>query len=464
MFFCYSENFFDYGVIMKYFWAVILQIVLIALNAIFASAEIAVISMNETRLNALAQKGGKNAKKAKKLTKLTADPARFLSTIQVAITLAGFLGSAFAADLFAEPLAHAICNATAATPKVQGIIEVVCVVVITIILAFFNIVFGELVPKRFAQAHAESVSTGLSGILGVVSVVFRPIVFLLSVSTNGVLKLLGVSPDDKGDAVTEEDILMMAEAGTENGSIEDEENEMIKNIFEFSDLTIGEICTHRKDAAVLFEKDSDEEWDEIICSTNHTYYPVCGDGVDDITGILYTKAYFRIKERTRENIVKNAMLPPVFLYENAPANVVFEKMKKTHDYFAVVIDEYGGMAGIVTIHDLLEAIVGDMDDKGEEADYSIEKVEENVFEINGVAPLDKVEEELGIKLLSDNEIEHETFSGYVCGILVSLPEDGSQFELETEQLYIHVLTVEKQCITKIRVQIKPSALEREDEE
>ncbi len=447
---------------MKYFWAVLLQIVLIALNAVFASAEIAVISMNEPKLNQLAQKGGKNAKKAKRLTKLTSDPARFLSTIQVAITLAGFLGSAFAADLFAEPLAAVIAAALPAIPA--SVIEAVCVVLITLVLAFFNIVFGELVPKRFAMNHAEGVATSMSGILAAVSVLFRPLVFLLSVSTNGVLRLLGVSPEDKGEKVTEEDILLMAEAGTESGSIEDDENALIKNIFEFSDLTIGELCTHRTEVDALFERETDEEWEQTVYATNHTYYPVCGETIDDVKGILFTKAYFRLKERTREKVNKTAVQAPIFLYENAPAKAVFDKMKKTHEYFAVVMDEYGGMAGIVTIHDLLEALVGDMDDKGEEAEYSIEKVGEREWEICGFAPFDEVEEALGVTLISETDAENETFNGYLSGILVSIPDDGAQLDVETEQLKVRILTVEKQCITKTRVTLKESALEKEDEE
>ncbi len=447
---------------MTYFLAVLLQFFLIFLNAIFASAEIAVISMNETKLNQLASKGGKNAKSAKRLTKLTADPAKFLSTIQVAITLAGFLGSAFAADLFAEPLAAVLIQAMPAVPA--GLISALCVILITLILAFFNIVLGELVPKRIAMNHSEGVATKLSGLLVGVSVVFKPLVFLLSASTNGILRLFGISPEDKGEEVTEEDILMMAEAGTESGSIEDEENQLIKNIFQFNDLTIGEICTHRKETNILFERDSDEEWKELIYSTNHTYYPVCGESVDDVTGILYTKAYFRLQDHSRESVLKNAVQPPIFLYENVPANVVFEKMKKTHEYFAVVIDEYGGMAGIVTIHDILETLVGDMDDKGEESEYEIEKKEENLWEITGLAPLEKVEDALGLKLSSEGEIDHETFNGYVCGIIVELPEDGATFEVETDQLSIKVLTVEKQCITKIQVSLKHASEEKSEEE
>ncbi len=455
----------DTGDILFYLLAIVLQIVLISLNAIFASAEIAVVSMNETKLNALAAKGGKNAKKAKRLTRLTSDPARFLSTIQVAITLAGFLGSAFAADMFAQPLTALIMK-TGINASFEQTISTICVVLITLVLAYFNIVLGELVPKRIAMKHAEGVSTALSGILSGVSVVFKPVVSLLSFSTNTVLKMFGISPEDPAEEVTEEEIIMMTDAATESGSIEDEEGQFIKNIFQFSDLPIGEICTHRKDADVLFVNATDEQWEEIIYNTSHTYYPVCGDSIDDVVGILYTKAYFRLKDKSRETVMKEAVQTPVFLYENAPANIVLDKMKKTHEYFAVVTDEYGGMAGIVTIHDLLEAIVGDMDEKDEEADYTITKLdgEDDLWEINGIAPLDRVEQALDIILTDENGIAHETLSGYVCGIIVTVPEDGSQFEVKTDLLDIKVLTVEKQCLTKMQVRVHRPEEDSEEED
>ncbi len=454
----------DTGDILFYLLALALQIILISLNAIFASAEIAVVSMNETKLNAIAAKGGKNAKKARRLTHLTSDPARFLSTIQVAITLAGFLGSAFAADMFAQPLTALIMK-TGISTSFEQTISTICVVVITLILAYFNIVLGELVPKRIAMKHAEGVSTALSGILTFVSVAFKPVVVLLSVSTNAVLRMFGISPEDPTEEVTEEEIIMMADAATESGSIEDEEGQFIKNLFQFSDLPIGEICTHRKDANVLFVNATDEQWEEVIYGTNHTYYPICGESVDDVVGILYTKAYFRLKDKSRANVMQNAVQNPVFLYENAPANVVLDKMKKTHEYFAVVTDEYGGMAGIITIHDLLEALVGDMDEKDEESDYTITQLEDDTWEINGIAPLDKVEQALDIILTDDSGIVHETLSGYVCGIIVTLPEDGSQFEVATDLLDIKVLKVEKQCLTKMQVHVnRPVKDDEEDEE
>ncbi len=436
---------------MKYFWAILLQLFLIGLNAVFACAEIAVISMNEAKLNLLSSKGGKNAKKAKKLAKLTADPARFLSTIQVAITLAGFLGSAFAADTFSEPIAGALARATGISPS---ILTPVCVILITLVLAFFNIVFGELVPKRVAMKNGEGVAKALTGLLCGVSVAFKPIVALLSVATNGILKLFGISPDDKGEEVTEDDILMMAEVGAESGNIESGENELIRNIFEFSNLTVGEICTHRKDADILLLSQSEADWTKKIHSTEHTYYPVCGETADDVRGVLYTKAYFRLDDRSQESVLRHAVQQPLFLYENTPANKVFERMKRTHEYFGVVMDEYGGMAGIVTIHDLLEAIVGDMDDKNEGAEYVIEAQGDGVWEVCGLAPFDKVERALGITVNLKEGDDFETFSGYVCSLMDALPEEDTGETLFTPQMEISILKVENHCITKMRIILK----------
>ncbi len=447
---------------MNYFFGILLQIVLIFLNAIFACAEIAVISMGEAKLNALSAKGNRAAKKAKKLKKLTADPARFLSTIQVAITLSGFLGSAFAADMFAEPLVGAIMKTGIGIP--HSVVSAFCVVLITLILAFFNIVLGELVPKRIAMKHAEGVSTKLTGILGFVSVVFKPIVFLLSISTNLVLKIFGISPDDPGETVTEEDIIMMTESGEESGNIESSESELIKNIFEFSDLTIGEICTHRKDVDILYSDDDVAEWEKIINSTEHSYYPLCGNNSDDILGVLRTKTYFRLQDKSRENILANAVNPAVFFYENVAANTVFDKMKKTHNYFAVVVDEYGGMAGIVSIHDILECIVGDMTDADEEEDYKIEKKEDNLWEITGVIPLDKVEEELEVEL-DGEENSSVTFNGYVLNALETFPDEDKETTVENELVRVRVMKIEQQCITKMQVSlVNPDRDEDEDDD
>ncbi|MBQ8885325.1 MAG: HlyC/CorC family transporter [Clostridia bacterium] len=432
------------------FGAIILQIILIFLNAVFASAEIAVISTNETKLSKLAEKGDR---RASKLLKLTEQPARFLSTIQVAITLAGLLGSAFAAENFAGPLVKVLLKT--GIPLSSGALHSICVILITLILAYFNLVFGELVPKRIAMKNAEKMALGMSGMLRGVSVIFAPIVWLLTKSTNGVLRLFGINPEESDEQATEEDIIMMAEAVSEQGLIDTEENEFIKNVLEFKELTVGEICTHRKDTDLLFLSDGQEKWEQKINSTRHTYYPVCDKDVDDVVGLLCTKDYFRLRDRSRESVMKNAVSAPVFVAESMPANTLFYRMKNTREYFTVVVDEYGGMSGIVTLHDLLELLVGDLTDKGEQEEYKITPMGENKWEIVGFAPLEKVEETLGVSFPEEESEEYETFGGYVCGISGTVPEDGSTFSLETELMSVKVQSVVNRCIRKMTVTIHP---------
>ncbi len=439
--------------------ALILQVVLIFFNGVFASAEIAVISANETKMQKMAEKGDR---RAGRIVKLTSQPARFLSTIQVAITLASFLGGAFAADNFAEPLVNAIMSTGISIPR--GVVNSVCVILITLVLAYFNIVFGELIPKQIAMKKSEKMALGLSGILRFVSVVFAPIVWLLTVSANGILRLLGINPNEEQEDVTGEEIMMMAEAGSEKGSIDSEENEFIKNVFEFKELTVGEVCTHRKDTDLLFMDKTDEEWKALINDTRHTYYPVCGKGIDDVRGVLCTKDYFRLEDKSRDNVMKRAVSPAVFVAENTPANTLFYKMKMTREYFAVVVDEYGGMSGIVTLHDLLEQLVGDLTEKDEEAEYTIKPLGENEWEITGLAPIDKVEEALGVKLPEEESENFETFGGYVCGMMGTLPEDGSTFELSTDRMNIRVLSVADRCITRMIVTVLPAKEAEEEKE
>ncbi len=436
--------------------AIILQIVLIYINAVCASAEIAVISTNETKINKMAEKGDK---KAKRLAKLTSEPARFLSTIQVAITLAGFLGSAFAADTFADPLVNVLLNA--GVPISAGILNTICVILITLTLAFINIVFGELVPKRLAMKNAEKKALGISGFLVFISKLFAPIVFVLSKSTNGLLKLLGVSPEQEEEQVTEEEIILMAETGSEQGLIESEENEYIKNIFDFKDQTVIEACTHRKDTILLFLNESDDEWIEKIKNSKHTYFPICGNTIDDVVGVLNTKKYFRLDNTERQNVLKNAVETPMFVNENIPCNEVLLKMKTKREYFAIVVDEYGGMCGIITLQDLIKLIVGDFIEKDETADYEIIKINDTTWEIQGIAPFDEVIKRLELNISLEETDDFETFGGYVIYLKGDIPLDNETFEVTTENFNAKILKVEKKCITKMIVEVIKKEIEEE---
>ncbi len=436
------------------YMSIFLLIILIFLNAIFASAEIAVISMNDARLRKMSSDGDR---RARKLVLLTEQPARFLATIQVAITLAGLLQSAFAADKFADPLVSALTEAGVALSP--GILKNICIVVITLILAYFNLVFGELVPKRIAMKKSEGMALGMSGMLYFVSKAFAPLVWLLTASTNLVLRLFGMNPNEEEEAVTEEEIRMMLAEGNEKGTIPAEENEMILNVFEFNDISVEEICTHRRDTVLLFEEDPSEVWDEIIMENRHTYYPICGEDQDDIIGVLDTKDYFRLADKTREQVMEHAAEKAFFIPEGMKANVLFHRMKQARTYFAVIIDEYGGMSGIITLHDLMEALVGDLNEKEEPMKpQDIECLPEGTWKIQGCADLEEVSAAWNRPLPIDI---YDTFSGYLCGLLGRVPEDGETFIWENEAMKVEVCRVQGHMIQEAVVQLKEQEMRKE---
>ena len=280
---------------------ILLQVFLILLNAVFASAEIAVISINDAKLARMVAEGDK---RAVRLARLTSQPARFLATIQVAITLSGFLGSAFAAENFSDGLVNWLVGLGVGIPAAT--LDAIAVVIITLILSYFTLIFGELVPKRVAMRKAESLALGISGLISAIAKLFAPIVWFLTASTNAVLRLLGIDPNAEEETVSEEEIRMMVDVGTQKGTIDHEEKQFIQNVFEFDDLTAGEIATHRTDLTILWQEESMEEWASTIHNSRHTRYPVCGESADDVVGILNAKDYFRLTDRSRETVMEQA--------------------------------------------------------------------------------------------------------------------------------------------------------------
>lgn len=437
---------------------ILLQVFLIACNAIFACAEIAVIQTKSARLDALSEEGDKRAKKLKKMVE---NPAKFLATIQVAITLSGFLASAFAAENFSVYIVRAFSEEIQA--QYGGIIDTVSVILITIILSYITLIFGELVPKRIAMKNSEKTALALTGFVRFIAVVFAPLVWLLTVSTNGVLRLIGIDPNAEEEEVTEEEIRMMVDAGSEKGAIDVEEKELIQNVFEFDDITAGEIATHRTDISFLWTDDTAEEWEKIIHDNRHTYYPICRESVDNVIGILNAKDYFRLTDRSKKNLMKNAVKPPYLIPETVKADVLFKNMKKTGNRLAIVLDEYGGTSGLVTMTDVIECIVGDFDDGTEEKIIpreNIEKLDDGVWRIDGATPIEDVEEALGFELDDDCD----TFGGYVLGIIGSIPEDKTTPLVETDRLTIQVTEINEHRVESATVTLKEPDEDGEDEE
>lgn len=424
----------------------LLQAVLIALNAVFACAEIAVLSINEVKLERLAEQGDK---RARRLMKLTREPARFLSTIQVAITLSGFLGSAFAAENFSDPLVDWLLALGVPIPRAT--LDTLALILITLILSYFTLVFGELVPKRVAMKRAEALGLSISGLVSGISVLFKPVVWFLSVSTDTVLRLMGIDPNDTEEQVSEEEIRMMVDAGSEKGAIDEQEKEFIDNVFEFDDLTAEEIATHRTDVIILWKEDAVEQWDVTIHESRHTLYPVCEESPDNVVGVLNAKDYFRLRDKTRENVME-LVRPAFFVPETIKADVLFRKMKKTRNNIAVVLDEYGGMEGIITLNDLVERLVGDLgEDTPEEeaAEPHIERLSEDTWAIIGNVDLYDIEQALDVDIGLE---EVDTFTGLVFNELDMVPGDGEQnIELDFKGLHIRITRVEDHQIVYAEV-------------
>lgn len=434
---------------------VLLQIVLIALNAVFASAEIAVISMNDAKLEKMASRGDR---RAKRLVALTEQPARFLATIQVAITLSGFLGSAFAADNFSDKLVDWILSFGVPIP--QSTLSSISVILITLILSYITLVFGELVPKRVAMQKTEQIALGVSGSVSFLSKIFAPVVSFLTFSTNILLKLMGIDPDADDEVVTEEEIRMLVDAGGEKGVIDEDEKEFIQNVFEFDDLTAEEVATHRTEITILWRDDDIEKWAETIHESRFTRYLVCGETEDDVIGVLDARDFFRLEDRNRETVMKEAIKPAYFVPKTVMADTLFARMRRDKQRLAVVLDEYGGLCGIITLIDLVEQLVGDLG--SEDAPKDILRISADTWQIYGSASTRDVYEELGIDI--PEELPSSTFGGIIISELGFIPEDGTRPELTVDGFNIRVNQVSEHRIGLTTVHRLKQTEEKEKEE
>lgn len=410
----------------------LLQFFFILLNATFACAEIAVLTMNENKLAKLASEGDR---RALRLSTLLEQPARFLATIQVGITLVNMLSSAVAAENFSHRLVAFFLGLGIDIPV--SLLSAIAVAIITLTLTYFTVLFGELIPKRIAMEKAEQLALGMSKLVYAISKIFAPIVWVFTFSSNSLLRLIGIDPnaDDNGNA--EEEIRMLLDVGKEKGTIQTDEQYMIQNIFEFDDISAGEIMTHRTEVTLLWLEETDEQWAQTINESRHSVYPICSESPDNIVGVLFTKDYFRLVDKSREEVMQKAVQPPYFVPETVRADVLFRNMKRTRNHFAVVIDDYGGMSGIVTMSDLLEQLVGDLDDdiRAPVETPPIERIDSETWRIKGTASLTEVAEQVGVPL---PEEDYETFGGMVFGLVGSIPSDGSTFEIEEFGLVIKV--------------------------
>ena len=428
-------------------WQLILQLLLILINAFFASEEIAVVSLNTAKLRADAEDGDK---RAAKLLRLVESPTAFLSTIQIAITLAGLLGSAFAATNFADRLTTWLVQSQGFTALPVSTLNTIIVILITLVLGYFTLVLGELVPKRIAMQKPMQIARIASPVISALSVIMRPVIWFLSISVTGVLRLLGMKNQAKTDLVTEEDIRMMLDESEEEGLIESSEGEMIDNIFEFNNIQIYDVMTHRVDVESIDVEDSREEITELIRSTGYSRFPVYEEDQDNIIGILYVKDFFLNQEKSLRELLKE----PLFVPDSMICDDLFRKMQQEHTHFAIVTDEYGSFLGVITMEDLLEEIVGNIYDEYDEKEDYIIPNPDGSWTISGRAELKDVEKALDIELPEREEFN--TLSGLILNETEEIPKEGDQFEVLVDGLRIQVLKVVDRRIEETRVSLLPT--------
>ena len=422
--------------------------VLILINALFSSAEMAIVSVNKNKVRILAQAENE---KARLLLELLEQPNRFLSTIQVAITLAGFLASAVAATGMASHLGAYLSS--------RGIIlgTQIAIVAVTLILSYATLVFGELYPKRLALQHSERIAMAAVKPVLVISKITAPFVWLLSVSVTILLKLTKQRTDAAADQFSEDEIMSMLEFGQESGVLKEEGAKMINSIFAFDDKLAYEVMTPRTDVFTIDIDDPEEEYIDELMELKYSRIPVYEDDSDNIIGILHIKDYLiNARKQGFDNVeIRDILRKPCFVPDSKKIDDLFRELQSSKQHIAILIDEYGGFSGIVTMEDLIEEIMGDITDEyDEETEQEIEKIADNVYLLDGLISLDNLNEQLGLDLNSENS---ETLGGFLLEILGEIPqEDAEDYPAIDYKNYIFKIEeVMDRRIEQVRLTILP---------
>ena len=419
---------------------------LILLNAFFAMSEIAVISLGETKLERLAAGGDRRARRVRRLSK---DSGRFLSMIQLGVTLAGFLASYSSARSFGAPLERALLGVLPA--GLHSFVGPAVTIVVTLAISYLSLVLGELVPKRVALKYPERVALWAAGLLGMFSALLRPLVWVVSASANGVLRLFGIDPEAGAGAVTEEEIRMMVDAGGETGVIEDTQKEMIDNIFEFGDLSAGDIMTHRTEIVGVEAEEPMEAVVRAAMEEGVSRIPIYEDDIDTVIGVVYIKDLLGyIGAAMPRKPLREIMRAAWFVPESKRVDSMFEEMTAKRIQIAIVVDEYGGTAGLVTLEDVLESIVGSIQDEYDDEEEEVRRVDENTFLLDGATDFEEVEALTGVALPDG---EYDTVAGFVISLLGYLPAEGEHPVAQYGDLRFTVEEVEDKRVAALRVEI-----------
>ena len=420
----------------------IVLIILILLNAYFAATEIAFISLNDAKIEKDAKEGNK---KSKQILKMLKSPSKFLATIQIGITLAGFLSSAFASDAFADKLAP-VLNSILPIISIDAW-KAISIVIITLILSFFTLVFGELVPKRLAMKYYEKIAYATIGPIRAISIVTAPFVRLLTASTNMVSKIFGVGEADE-EVVTEEEIKMMIAEGEEKGTIETGEKQLLNNVFEFNDIIVSEAMTPRTEMYAIDINDDIKEVLDEIDEFKYSRIPVYDEDIDDIKGILYVKDILKPLKEGKKIEIEKLLRQPYFVPESKDIDELFKEMQKNKVQMAIVIDEYGGTAGLITMEDIIEELVGNIFDEYDDEEIEVKKIDDNTYILSGALTSYDIKKIFGAEI---PEGDYETLSGYLIDKLGRIPEKNEHPVIEGEKLTFKVEEVEDKRIKYVKI-------------
>lgn len=415
--------------------------ILILLNAFFAASEMAIVSTNKTKVILLANDGNT---KADLLLKLLDEPSRFLATIQVGITLAGFLASASAATSISEYLSEFFKRFNVPAG------EEISLIVVTLLLSYITLVMGELFPKRIALQYSEAIAMFAVKPIMFVSKITHPFVKLLTSSTNLLVRIFKVDSENLEEKVSEEEIRMMISVGEETGVFNETEKEMIDGIFKFDDTLAKEIMTPRPSVFTIDINTPVNELVDLVIEEQYSRIPVYEDNVDNIIGILYMKDLFKSvrKDHLNNYDIRSLLRPAYFVPETKNIDTLFKELQSTKNHMAVLIDEYGGFSGIVTIEDLIEEVMGNIFDEYDESQESIMEIDKNTYIIDGLIPIDDVNERFNLKLPSD---KFDTIGGFVVNLLGSIPSEEEDQTVEFENITFKIEKVEERRIEKLRM-------------
>lgn len=421
----------------------IFLILIIAFSVILRLAESAVILLSDANPDKLSADSDKHSARLKNIL---SKPDKFTYAARALNMLSLIFGGVVSAVFYEKPLASLIKGSGLNMTELG--MTLLSDFIIILIYSFFLFIFCETVPRKLAAKNPQKSILRLWWLISFTSKLMLPFVWTANIISKGILWLLGINPGSYEDSITEEEILMMSDAGAESGAIDEVENRIIKNVFAFDDMTAEQICTHRTDVSVLWASDSSDVWEETIHRTRHSVFPICGENVDNVIGILNAKDYFRLEDKSKESIMANIVREPYFVHENMKADRLFAQMKQNDaDHFAVVVDEYGGMSGIITITDLVEELVGDFTD-AESIEDRFEKIGDNLWNVPGITGLADIAEELDLSLPAD---KYDTFGGYVIAMLGEIPKDGTQVHLNTDELTINIMEIKHHRIEKCRI-------------